>query len=101
MGCKEHFTPNDICGTLYLKIVEYTFLSSIHGTILQNITHVRLWNVSINLGRIKWHQASFFGHNYMKQNPLQKENWKKQKCVEAKQYATKQPVNHWRNQGGG
>ena len=30
----------------------------------------------------------------MKQNPLEKENWKKQKCVEAKQYATKQPVNH-------
>ena len=43
----------------------------------------------------------FSNHNaYEVRNQLQEKNCRKHKHMEAKQYATKQPMNHWRNQRG-
>ena len=42
----------------------------------------------------------FWPQCYEIRNQLEKKTSKKHKYVEAKQYATKQPMDHWRNQRG-
>ena len=54
----------------------------------------------INLRKLKSYQASFPTTSYKIRNQLQEKNCKKHKHVEAKQYATEQPMDHWRNQRG-
>ena len=54
----------------------------------------------VNLRKLKLYQASFRSQCYEIRNQLQEKNGKKQKHVEAKQYVTKQPMDHWRNQRG-
>ena len=48
---------------------------------------------------MKLHKAFFSKHNAMKCT-MQENNCKKHKHVEVKQYATKEPMDHWRNQRG-
>ena len=55
---------------------------------------------SINLRKLKSCQASFPTTCYETRNQLQEKNCKKHKYMEAKQYVTKQPMDHWRNQRG-
>ena len=77
------------------KAAECTFFSGAHGT-FSRIDHMLGHNVS--LGKCK--KIEIISSIFSDQNPVRleinckKKNCKGQKHVEAKQYATKQPVDH-------
>ena len=91
----------DIYRAFHPKAAEHIFFSSAHGT-FSSIDHM-LGHIqaSVNLRKLKSYQAIFpsramrLAVNYKK-----KKNFKKHKHVETKQYATKQPIFHCRNQRG-
>ena len=74
--------------------------SSVHMEYSGQITHWTTKWALINL-RLKIISSTFSYHNTMRLEI----NWRGKKCkkhtlVEAKQYATKQSMDHWRNQRG-
>ena len=84
----------DIYRISHSKAAEFIFLSSTHGTFsrIDSILGHRL-NLS-KLMKIDIISSIFSDHN-----PIRLEiNCKQLKLVETKQYATKQPMGHWRNQ---
>ena len=85
----------DICRTFHPKIAEYTFFSTAYG-IFSRIEHMLYHVTSPNKFRkVKVISSIFSDHYDMKlEISYKKENWKKQKHVEAKQNATKQPMGH-------
>ena len=91
----------DIYRTFHPKTTEYTFFSSAHGT-FSRIDHI-LGHKS-SLGKFKKTEivsSIFSDHNAMRLDiNYRKKNCKKYKHMEAKQYATKEPRDHWRNQRG-
>ena len=79
------------------KSAEYTFFSGAHG-IFSRIDHMLGHKTSLNKFRNDIKHLFWLQH-YETRNQLQeKKNTKNQKHMEAKQYATKQPMGHWRNQ---
>ena len=91
----------DIYRTFHPKAAEYTFFSSAHRT-FSRIDHILGHRSSLS----KFKKLNYFKHFVWSQcyeniNQLQeKENSKIHKLLEAKQYATKQTMDHWRNQRG-
>ena len=86
----------DIYRAFHPKAAEYTFFSSAHGT-FSRIDHMLGHKTS--LGKCKKTEiiSSFFSnHNSMELEITykKKKNCKNHKHVEAKQYATKQPMDH-------
>ena len=93
----------DIYRTFHSKAAEYIFFSSAHGT-FSRIDHILGHRASLSkFKKIKITSSIFSDHNtigleinYKKRNCKKR----KHKHMEAKQYATKQPMDHWRNQRG-
>ena len=86
----------DIYRTFYWKTTEYTFFSSAQGT-FSRIDHIS------SLGKfkkLKSYQASFLTTILWDYMSIIGKNCKKYKHMEAKQYTTKQPRDHWRSQKG-
>jgi len=91
----------DIYRTFHPKAAEYTFFSSAHG-IFSKIHDILGHKSSLsNFKKIEIISSIFSDHDaiYLEINKKKKLQ-KKHKHVETKQHATKQPVNHWRNQRG-
>ena len=85
----------DIYRAFHLKAAEYTVFSSTHGTI-SRIDH--LLGHKASLGKFKKTEiisSIFFDHKTMRlEINYKKITSKKHKHVEAKQYSTKQPMDH-------
>ena len=84
----------DIYRTFHLKAAEYIFFSSAHGTI-SRIDHMLGHKAS--LGKFKKSEtiSSIFSyHNAMRLKIDYNKITKKHKHMEAKQYVTKQPMDH-------
>ena len=82
----------DIYRTFHPKATEYTFFSSAHGT-FSKIGHIWATNpTSETLRKLKSCQASFPTTMLYNWKSTRK-NFKKQKHVEPKQHAAKQPMN--------
>ena len=85
-----------------MKAAEYTFSSMAHGT-FSRIDHMLSHKVSLSkFKKIEIISSIFSNHSVGEEirNQLQEKNSKKKphKHVEAKQYATKQPVDHcWKS----
>ena len=88
----------DIYRALHPKSEEYTFLSSAHGT-SSRTDHILGYKAS--LGKFK--KIEIIASIFSNQNAMRleinyihthKKNYKKHKHMEAKQYATKQPMDH-------
>ena len=80
----------DIYRTFHRKAAEYTFFSRWTTSWATN-------QASVNLRKLKSYQASFqttmlWDYKFTGKKTLKNTN------VEAKQYVTKQPMDHWRNQ---
>ena len=90
----------DIYRTFHPKETEYTFFSSAHGT-FSKIDHILGYKSNLsNFKKIEIISSTFFWpQRYMTGNQQEK-NCKKHKHMETKQHATKQPMDHWRNQRG-
>ena len=81
----------DIYRAFHAKAVEYTFFSSADGT-FSRIDHMLGQKVSFHKFEKTEIISSIF---YEIRNQLQgRKKHKKHKCVEAKQYATKQSMEH-------
>ena len=79
----------DIYRTFQPKAVEYTFFSNAHGTFS------RIDHILVNFLKIEIISSIFSNQNAMRLEINYKEkNSKKHKFLEAKQYATKQPMYH-------
>ena len=91
----------DIYRTFHPKATEYTFFSSAHGT-FSKIDHILGYKSNLgNFKKIEIVSSLFSDHNTIElEINNKKKNCKKHKHVETKQHATKQPMNHWRNQRG-
>ena len=88
----------DIYRTFHPKTTEYTFFSSAHGT-FSKIDHILGYKSDLgNFKKIEIISSIFSDHNAIHQQ--QEKNCKKHKHVETKEHATKQPMDHWRNQRG-
>ena len=87
--------------TFYPKSTQYTFFSSAHGT-LSRIDNI-LGHKS-SLGKFKEIEivSSIFSNHFAMRPGInyKEKKSKNHKRVEAKQYATKQPMDHFRNQTG-
>ena len=85
----------DIYRTFHLKAAEYTFFSSAHGT-FSRIVH--MLGHKATLGKFKKTEiisSIFSDHSTIRlEINYKKKNCKKHKHVEAKQYITKQPMDH-------
>ena len=85
----------DIYRAFHPKAAKYTFFSWVHGT-SSRIDHMlghkvrlsKFKKIEIISGIFSYHNAMRLEINY------KKKNCKKHKHVEAKQYATKQPMDH-------
>ena len=83
------------------KVAEYTFFSSVPGT-FSRIDHILGHKASIS----KFKKIEIISSIFPEYNAMRLEiNYKERKTVknrhvEAKQYVTKQPTDHWRNQRG-
>ena len=86
----------DIYRAFYLK-AEYTFFSSAHGT-FSRIDHMLGHKTTLSkFKETEITQNIFSDHNTEITNQLHGKKLQ-EKHVEAKQYATKQPMDHQRNQ---
>ena len=89
----------DIYRSFYLKGSEYTFFSSTHGTFprIDNMLHHKK-----SLGKFKKVEiisSIFSDHNALRlESTTRKKKSTKHIHVETKQYATKQPIDHWWNE---
>ena len=91
----------DIYRTFRPKASEYTFFSSAYG-IFSTIDHILGYKSSLgNFKKIEIISSIFSDHNaiWLEINK-KKKIYKKHKHVETQQHATKQPMDHWRNQRG-
>ena len=92
----------DICRGFNPKASEYTFFSSAHGT-FSRIDHMLGHKASLGKFKKNWNHIKhlFQAQRYEIRNQLHEKNLQETyKHVEAKQDATKQPMDHWRNQRG-
>ena len=87
----------DIYRTFHPKTTEYTFFSSAHGT-FSRIDHILGHKSSLgNFKKIEIISSIFSNHNAMRLDiNYREENCKKYKQMEAIQYTTKWPRDHWR-----
>ena len=78
-----------------MKEAEYTFFSSAHGT-FSRIDHILGYKASLSTFKKTEIVSSIFSnHNAMRlEINYKQETAKKHKHVKAKQYATKQPMDH-------
>ena len=84
----------DICRTFHPKTAEYTFFSSARGT-FSRIDHMLGHKASLDkFKKIGIISSIFSDHNTMRLEVNYKKKTVKHKHVEAKQYATKQPMDH-------
>ena len=86
----------DIFRTLHPKAAEYTFFSSVHGT-FSRIDHMLGHKISLGkFKKIEIISSIFSDHNTMRVeiNYRKKTVKNSHKHMEAKQYATKQPMDH-------
>ena len=87
----------DIYRASYSKVAYYTFFSSAHGTLSR--IHHKLGN-KVSLGKFK--KIQIISNVFSDYNAVRleinykdrKKSSKRHKWVEAKKYATKQPLNH-------
>ena len=91
----------DIYRAFHPKTTEYTFFSSGHGT-FSRIDRILGHKSSFgNFKKIEIISSIFSDHNAMRLDiNYRKKSVKKYKHMEAKQYTTKKPRDHWRNQRG-
>ena len=87
----------DIYRIFHPKAAEYTFLSSAHGT-FSRIDHMLRHKRSLNkFKKIEIIPSIFSNYNTMRlEINYKKKTCKKHKHMEAKKYATEQPVGHWK-----
>ena len=79
----------DIYRTFHPKATEYTFFSSAHDHILGYKSNLG------NFKKIEIISSIFFKHKGMRlEVTYRKKTYQKHKLVKAKQYATKQPMDH-------
>ena len=85
----------DVYRAFYLKAAEYTFFSIAHGT-FSRIDHILSHKTSLSIFKKTEIMLSIFSnHNAVDlEINYKKKNCKKYKHVEAKQYTTKQPMDH-------
>ena len=89
----------DIYGILHPKAAEYTFFSSAHET-FSKIPHMLGHKTSLS----KFKKIEIISRILSDQSDMRleidykKKSCKKHKYMEAKQYPTKQTMDHWRNQ---
>ena len=85
----------DIYRAFHPKAAEYTFFSSAHGT-FSRIDHMLGHKTTFSkCKKTEIISSIFSNHNVIKtRNQLQEKKCKKHKHVDAKQYATKQAVDH-------
>ena len=85
----------DIYTTFLRVTAEYTFFSSIYGK-FSRIDHVLGHKTCLNkFKKIEIISSIFSNHNAMRlEINYKKKNWKNHTYMEAKQYATKQPIGH-------
>ena len=85
----------DIYRTFYAKAAEYTFLSSAHGT-FSRTDHILGHKTSLyKFKKTEIISSIFSDHNAMRlEINYKKKKLQKTQTMEAKQYATKQPVSH-------
>ena len=85
----------DIYRAFHPKAAEYTFFSSAHG-IVSRMDHMLGHKESLGkLKKIEIISNIFSNHNIMRlELKYKKKNYKKHKYVVAKQYATKQSIDH-------
>ena len=85
----------DIYRTLNPKAAEYTFFSSAHGT-FSRIDHLLDHKTSLSkFKKTEIISSIFYDLNIMRlEINYKNKNCKKHKHMEAKQYATKQPMDH-------
>ena len=91
----------DIYRIFHPKTTEYTSFLRAHGT-LSRIDHILGHKSSLGkLKKIEIISSISSNHNAMRLDiNYRKKNCKKYKHMEAKQYTTKLPRDHWRNQRG-
>ena len=92
----------DIYKTVHPIATEYTFSPSAHGT-FSKIDHILGYKSKLsNIKKTEIISSIFSNHNaiWLEINNKEKKTAKKHKHVETKQHATKQPMDHWRNQSG-
>ena len=79
--------------TFHPKTAEYTFFSTAHGT-FSRTNYMLGHKTSVNkFKRLEIISSFFFNHNSIKlEINYLKKNWKKNKHMENKQYATKKPM---------
>ena len=87
--------------TFHPKATEYTFFSSAHET-FSKIDHILGCKSNLgNFKKIEIISSIFSNHNTIQlESNNKKKTAKKHKHVETQQHATKQPMDHWRNQRG-
>ena len=85
----------DIYKTFHPKAVEYSFLSSAHGT-SSRIDHIlgHKNQTSVNLRKLESYQASFLTTMLYDWKSTTRKKLQKNKHVETQQHATKQPIDH-------
>ena len=98
--CVCNWGETEIEKIFHSKTAEYTFFSSAHG-IFSRIDHILHHKINLGKPKLKSCQASFLTTilwDY--KSTTRKNNWKKKnhKHMESRQYATKQPMSHWRKQ---
>ena len=91
----------DIYRIFHPKTADYTFFSSAHGT-YSRIEHTLGHKSSLGkFKKIEIISSIFSDHNAMRlEINYRGKKRKKHKHMEAKQYITKEPRDHWRNQRG-
>ena len=91
----------DIYRVFHTKVAKYIFFSSAHGT-FSRTDHMLGHKASLSKFKKTEITSSIFSdHNAMRfEINHKKKNCKKHKNMEVKQYATKQPMDHQRNQRG-
>ena len=84
----------DIYRAFHQKAAGYTFSSSVHGT-FSRTDHMLGYKVSLSkLKKTEIISSIFSEHNTTRLKINYKKKGKKHKHVEAKHYATKQPMDH-------
>ena len=85
----------DIYRTFHPKTAEYTFFSSAHGTISRSALMLGHKASLSKFKKIELISSIFSNHNALRlEINYRKKNCKKHKHMEAKQHATKQPMDH-------
>ena len=83
------------------KAAKYTFFSSAYGTFSRTDHIVIGHKVKLSqFNKTEIISSKFSDHNEVKLENNYKKKLFKHKDMEAKQYATKKPIDHWRNERG-